>query len=385
MRDPVNTNGSGRPGIGSTALLILFLLALALPRLDMSLHIFPATDIAEKRKLADAPSFSWSGFPGYMRGYVRYFNDNFGLREHLVHLDNALRLRLLHLSPVSKLIFGLDGWIFYNSDKVPDGITISDYKGLAPYSPGQLEKIKAAIRGREEWCRQRGIKCLFVIVPNKETIYPEYLPPSVRRRVGRQTRLDQVTEALRDGAETISATGVGAGAIAGDMSGSDGPVVDLRPALLRAKEECPYPIYNRGGTHWNEYGAYYAYCEILRVMAKRHGGLRPYAVSDFKIETDPASSEDHWLGMKENITFRFKLKPTAARVDAGGGVGKVVVIYDSFWDALEPFFALHFTGMATQHVNVAKDSSLAIIEREKPVLVIYEVAERYADALWGSF
>jgi hypothetical protein len=343
-------------------LLVLFLIALWLPLLDMSVDMFPKVDIAEKRPPVAPPRLTWRGIPTFIQKCEPYYKENFGLRDILVNWDNRVRLKLLHTLPVSKLIVGREGWIFYASEKVPDGTTIADYKGLAPYSRADLERILGNLRARVRWCRERGADCLFVVVPNKETMYPEYLPSSIRR-IGRQTRLDQVLEALGPG--------------------SDVPLVDLRPALRQAKTECPYPLYNRGGTHWNQYGAYYGYREISRVIARLHPRMKPYALEDFLIEGDPRSAEDHWLGLKENYYFKFALKPTSIQSDPGAGVGKVVALYDSFWIPLGPFFTLHFPDLAAQHYSRGRDQNQAFVESEKPALILYEIAERYADAWWG--
>lgn len=337
-------------------LVIGFLVAIWLPCVQMACHLFPSVDTLEKRKPVAAPRLSLRAPHRFLWEYGKYFTEDFGLRGILIRWDTVVRLKLLHASPVPKLVFGRSGWIFYDSDKVPDGVTMLDFRGLAPFTPGDLAAVRGNLERQTRWCRERGIACVFIVVPNKETIYPEYLPPSVRRLAPR-TRLDQVVEAI----------------------GADSTIVliDLRGPLLRAKDRCPYPLYSRGGTHWNQFGAFYAYQAVLTRLSRFFPRLRPHGLEDFDVVVDRNSSEDHWLGLRENVSSRFSLKPGRPRTRADAGIGTAVVIYDSSWDMLEPFLSLHISRVAQEHVDLSRDRSRPILERERPDLVIYEMTERY--------
>jgi hypothetical protein len=342
-------------------LVALFLLVLCMPAVDTAFHLFPSANIAEKRRPLPLPRRDGKSVPAFVREWAAFFDDNFGLRDVLIRWDTTVRLRLLGALPVSKLVAGREGWIFYDSEKAADGNTMTDYRGLAFYSPARLAAIAQTLLERERWCRQRGATYLLAVVPNKETVYSEYLPRTIRR-VRPQTRLDQVLERLGPGAERL--------------------LVDLRPALLHAKAQSPYPLYNRGGTHWNEYGAYVGYREILRAIGFFLPGLRAYELADFTIGVDPASDEDHWLGLHENQRIQFTLRPGSIRPNPDGANAKVLVIHDSFWESLRPFLALHFPNMACYHMNDVGGRLRSIVERERPALVLQITAERYTDSAW---
>jgi hypothetical protein len=343
------------------ALVVLFLIALWLPRVEMACHLFPSQDSLEKRRPTTAPSFRLDAIPEFLWSYEHYFTENFGLRGTLIRWDTVLRLKFLHASPVSRLIFGRGGWIYYNSDVVPDGITIRDFAGLAPYSREDLASVRNNLRNLTAWCRQRGILCVFLIVPNKETIYPEHLPPSIRK-IGQTTRLDQVVADLAADAQVH--------------------LVDLRPALLRAKERSPCLLYSRGGTHWNQYGAFYGYESLMACLSPEFPRLRPYALDDFEVTVDSHSSADHWLGLRENTACTFRLKEDRARSDEAGRIGRALVIHDSAWDALEPFVSLHCREIVAQPADLSAENTREIVARALPELLIYEVTERYADRVW---
>jgi hypothetical protein len=334
----------------------LFLVTIWLPCVQMACHPFPSVDTLEKRVPVTAPKFSLCALPHFLWDYGTYFTEDFGLRGILIRWDTSLRLKILHVSPVPKLVFGRSGWIFYASEKVPDGVTMLDFRGLAPFTSADLVAVRGGLERQTRWCQARGIACVFIVVPNKETIYPEYLPPMVRRS-GPRTRLDQVVETV----------------------GADSTItlVDLRGPLLRAKGRCRYPLYSQGGTHWNQFGAFYAYQAVLARLSRFFPRLRPYRLEDFDVVVEPGSSEDHWLGLPENVACRFSLKGGRPQPRTGGEIGKAVIIHDSSWDALEPFMSLHVRRMVQEHVDLFRDRSRPLLERERPDLVIYEMTERY--------
>jgi hypothetical protein len=348
---------ASRPG-SEWLLIVLFLIAIWLPQLEMTFHLFPSVDALEKRKPVAAPRPTLQALHRFPSRYGVYFRDHFGLRGLLIRWDTVVRLKLLHASPVSRLIFGRAGWIFYNSDIVPDGITIQDFQGRAAYTPADLRSIRSNLDCYTRWCQARGITCLYVIVPNKETVYPEYLPPSVRRS-GRTTRLDQVMACAR--------------------SDSVIHLIDLRQDLLRAKAQHPFPLYAKGGTHWNEYGAYYGYRRIMAELSRSFPRLRPYGLEEFTVTEDPRSSYDHWLDLKENLRFHFTPKRNAVDSRQGSGIRKVVVLHDSFWYDLAPFLTLHADTLVLGEPALLKEGTRPLLERERPDLVIYESGERYAD------
>jgi hypothetical protein len=94
-----------------------------------------------------------------------------------------------------------------------------------------------------------------VIAPNKETIYPDFMPDGFER-LG-PTRLDQLAAHL--------------------AQSSDLPFLDLREPLARARaQDGPQDhLYLEEGTHWNARGCLVAYQAILGRLAERHPELAP--------------------------------------------------------------------------------------------------------------
>ena len=75
---------------------------------------------------------------------------------------------------------GADGWLYLASDAA-----VSSFRATRPFTPGQLEGYRQTIEAQARLVGLRGIPYVLVIPPNKDTIYPEFVPPAYNK-VNRQ-------------------------------------------------------------------------------------------------------------------------------------------------------------------------------------------------------
>src|SRR6516165_6929903 len=105
--------------------------------------------------------------------FDRFFNDRLVERETLLSAHAVAKVRGLGVSSSDKVLLGRDGWLFLNeASENPD------------YHPKTLEQYLAWARTamiRAQWLEQQHIDYLFVLTPEKHTIYPEFLPPAYGR------------------------------------------------------------------------------------------------------------------------------------------------------------------------------------------------------------
>jgi len=217
-----------------------------------------------------------------------------------------------------------------------------------------------------------------VIAPVKSTIYPEFLPASLRPLVG-GVRADQFTEFFR--------------------AHSDIPVINLREALLRAKTEGP--VYHRTDTHWNFFGAWAGYREIIRRLSGIFPGAEAAGYDDFPkrpirgpLGGDLASMLALEKGFyrerfervfnpkgveieKLKLTgFNYPKLKTVHFKNPAGKLPKALFVHDSFGNKLRNFMSFSFSEIIfiwDWGFNFFPD----LIERESPSIVIYELAERF--------
>lgn len=326
--------------------------------------------LVEKRRKSARPSpptemRQWALYP---QQFDAYFKDHFGLRDPLIVGHHWIKRRLLRISPVPKAVIGRQGWLFLS------GPPVIDYQRLRPLSRAQLELWRQALEGQSQACAERGAWLVFAVAPNKHTLYPEYLP-RVARPVWRRSPLDQLVEYLGQHSKV--------------------PIVDMRPALLRAKAE-GQQVYRRYDTHWTPLGEYVAYSELMKVLSRKFDRLEALPFDAFETAPRTLLGGDLSLFMgtrnqaREEVVGLTLPNPQARRLTAvrpdprraaaleifespGSGL-KAVMAVDSFGDLLRPYLAEHFARTA---FSPGMRLPYSLIDREKPDVVVLEVAERF--------
>lgn len=350
--------------------LVIFCLVLLAPLLGQWLRLDSFTN-SDNRKLARCPSLKWS-FPvlqKFPRQYQAYYNDNFGFRNTLVRGNHLLRYGLLGVSPSDQVIIGKNGWLYYTGAG-----EIEDCRGITHYNDDQLRRWTYALTLKRDWLKSQGIRYLFVIGPNKSTIYPEYLPAQYFR-VRRESGLDDFIAYVRNH--------------------TDLEVVDLRQRLL--EEKAKHVLYLRTDTHWNDYGAFVAYREMIRLVTGWFPAIKPLARSDFDVSFKKTGAGDlaGMIGGREFLSdenYKFASKHPFAAVRIGDTTGprdpftmknsedalpRALVFRDSFFTGMLPYFAENFSNShfiwARWNSNTPMEE---LIAKHKPDIVIEEVVER---------
>jgi alginate O-acetyltransferase complex protein AlgJ len=359
---------------GDTLTIIIFLALLLLPAADCFLKLDHAEALGENRMPARWPLYQGvAQFRAFITGVEDYFNDHFGFRKRLIRLNNHWKGQLFHDAGLHDVLIGRDGWLFSSS-----GNMISHYTGAASWQEQDLEKWRRLLEGRRDWLAARGAKYLVVVPPDKHRIYPEYLPPWVDGGK-KPSKVQQLIQYLKD-RSTLE-------------------VVDLAPALLEGKQT--RPTYLMTDTHWNFYGGFVAYRAVAEALARQMPGLKPLPPDAYDWELRPmeagdlarilgrkdAYHETNWYSPVAKQVALFKEQFDPARFPHRGSQetrpcftlnpaasGKVMVFRDSFACSWYKFFGYHFKEVVyIWQYNWNK----ALIEREKPDLVIDEILERF--------
>jgi len=218
------------------AIVALFALALALSLVGAIVKRDVTTLRFENRAAAmwpPAPA-SYASARAWAPAFEAAFVDRFGGRDRLIALHHRTKAVGFGVSPVAEAMIGRDGWLYFLGE---DGKSLDrDYRGVAPYPPDEPRQVAAELKRRHDFLAALGIVYVVMIVPDKATIYPEHLPRWVAK-VEPQTRLDRLYAALALYPEVT--------------------VLDLRPALIAAKAR--ERNYFKTDSHWNLVGATIGY------------------------------------------------------------------------------------------------------------------------------
>src|SRR6266508_3739168 len=341
-------------------LIVGFVLAIALPLADVVVGLDPTPVLTEKRRLAPPPRLR----PGemvsvsYIGALESWWNDNFGFRRALVRQYSRVLLAL-GVSPTKSIILGKEGWLFFADD--------------------ELEVWRRRMERRHDWLAERGIRFLVVVAPSKETIYPVFMPDALNR-VCPTTRMHQLAAHL--------------------SARSTVDVIDLSAPLRRAKARSI--LYLRTDTHWNDRGALLVSQEIVGHLGEWFPRLRPLPESAFAPLTHEGWSGDlvAMLSLESRLREpRLELRSLHARRARPAGVDpppaeawrtvsateiadsalpRAVMFHDSFGVSLRPFLSEHFARIVycSGSGDWRRNFDVGLVERERPQVVIQEIAER---------
>ena len=361
--------------------LLLFLGVLVLvPSLQW---LSPNTEDHENRRLAKFP-----GFPGtlaelgeFPAGFSAYMDDNFGLRGTLLRWYNLLLLEL-GASPSLRVVVGREGWLFYNNFEITN-----QNRGAMPLSPGELDLYVERFRSRREAVERRGLHYVLLPVPEKNSVYPEFLPESLRR--AGPSRFAQLLAQLEKRGE---------------------PVVQTLPPLLAAKSG-QARLYFQTDSHWTCRGAFVAYQALMdHIEPLNLPGVQRVRESELVIrEKDDRPGMDlarNILHLEDvfrehrdaRCRYRTRRDLVAVRVDDGFEAKnpyrtfrqhqhwryslrgaeprtRLLLYRDSYGNALIPFLLHSFDEViVVPRPNMQFDMSL--IDRYRPDIVVYEFVER---------
>lgn len=351
-------------------LIVLFAILLWLPVLDVCFHLDWTVPHSENRAMAPYPKLhhGWHGLQEYVAGLEAYFNDHFGCRRCLVNWHNKMRWFLFNDKNTRNVLIGKDGWLFTTGAQM-----VEHYDGQLQFTPEQLQDWQALLEKRRDWLARRGIAYVFVVAPDKHTIYPEELP-SWLKKIRPQTKLDQFFAYMR--------------------ANSTVPVLDVRDVVRDAKTNDP--VYLKTDTHWNFLGGFVAYQELVRTLAPLVPVLKlePLPLADFTVTNwlQPGGDLARVLGtsMTESnyyiLTPKVELPKIISRmpslehyqdpgfIDNPQARGRLVIFHDSFAGAWFPFLPYNFNQIISRW-QYGLDP--ACVEQNKPDVVVTEMLERF--------
>jgi hypothetical protein len=237
---------------------------------------------------------------------------------------------------------GKDKWLFYNNFK-SNIFNSYSRKNLLPQD-SVLFISNTWAKNKTRFNRE-GRKYAIGFWPNKHTIYPEFLPSSMRSQI-RDTlsRADQLVQYS-------------------EATNTQPKFTDVRHSMFEAKQR--HQIYHKFDTHWNDYGAFIAYRDFFEKNFENLG-IKPFAEEDFDITWETYRGGDliPMLGVRNNGYYveqrpRFTPKddvptfeflpidgyPRLTVITRNNEVDnelKAMVFRDSYTNALIQFISLHF-------------------------------------------
>ncbi len=206
----------------------------------------------ERPFLTPAPDFTRGALlmrPFY-RGIEKYLDDRNPLRGEFIRTKSWLDVRLFHTSPAPNVRIGLNGWLYFKP-------AMKSYLKNDCGRTRRAYTLARRLQRLELELRKAGKRLIFVVAPDKATIYPEYVGGVPEGNGCGKNFYDLLLLAMK----RFPVEGF----------------VRLDEALLKAKKDGL--LYYRGGTHWNDRGAALAAGLILRKLSTEREYPRPPEVT----------------------------------------------------------------------------------------------------------
>lgn len=331
--------------------IIVCLLVMIVPFAGMSFWMSNTT--SENTPLAPWPALMENGSLNtkFLLQAGEFFEDHFAFRQDLITLNSKLQTSLFHTSPVEKVIYGNNGWLYFNG-------TLDDYQGKNLLNQRSIHNIAHNLGLMQFYCQSKGSQFALMIAPNKNSLYPENMPNNYIP--GDLKNIDYLQEALQK--ENIT-------------------YIDLFD-LFENKEET---LYFEKDTHWNSKGALQAYYQLMNQMGLAHTNYEDSSANEIEHISDldemlfPKSvktEKDYDYSDSFDFTVLNEIEDYMTdyiETANPNGSGSLLMFRDSFGEAILPFMANDF-----QHGVFSRLTPYNLLQMESlhPTLVIIEKAER---------
>lgn len=217
--------------------IIIFFCLLCLPSLGM---LFFKTDVSvEQRQVQIFPSIKTGGKLNvkFFDQLNDYFSDNFAFRQNLIEVDAIIKKNVFRQSGNEKVIVGSKGYLFFSE-------TLDDYLGQNTLSKREIYSCGRVLSLLQENVEQNNRQFLFVITPNKNSLYPEYMPKRYIKTSEQNNYSLLQAEMKKENINTV----------------------DLKKMFIDSGKE----VYHKLDSHWNNQGAAMGCNAILNYLGKDH-------------------------------------------------------------------------------------------------------------------
>ncbi|MCD8082171.1 MAG: hypothetical protein LUE86_01265 [Clostridiales bacterium] len=352
-------------------MIALFFAILLLPNLIWQVAGTGETVNTENRELAEWPELSLDHLEQFPSGVENYINDHAPFRSDWINTYASLNLSLFHSIDHTDVIVGKENWLFYKGNE-----TVIDTLRICPFSEEEMSIILEQLLEIRDKYAKNGREFVFLIVPNKETIYSQYLPDCYAP-LSDISRAEQLTDYIRSHSDIHVLF----------------PVKELQEASLDNL------TYYRTDTHWNALGALIG----SHLLIEAAGGMPPDA-NAFSLTMENGGRGDlgdlghtpmsyidetyiHILDYLEDVDTEILeydgdgsglIRTTSPNAP---DTRSIAMVRDSFAEAMVPILSRNFQNMTLINWKMLATIDPAFLDGD---VFAYEIAERNLGRLQGD-
>lgn len=250
----------------------------------------------------------------------------------------------------TQVLLGKEDWLFYKSTE--DGDPISDYQGINHYDEATMQAVADKLTNERNQFANYGIDFYILSIPNKSSVYPEYMPDTIERK-DTTSRTDLLMKYLEEN--------------------TDLNVVDAKPILEKAKKK--KQVYYKSDTHFNQIGAFVTVQALKDKIDGKTDSLKD--VKFDKVMNNYSGDLACLCDMQDTFNNDIQYQLDAATVNTKIKSNKrILVIGDSFSEVMQSIMSQYFAEVKTVNIWSFEPS---LLDEYKPDIVVWEHAERYTD------
>ena len=335
----------------SIVYICLFFALCLIPALGMA--VFGPAPLLANESAPRTPAFlnrDGTVNTGVFTDVSDYVETRFAFRPWLVSARSFLYEKLLHSSAEPQVVLGREGELFYSS-------TLDDYTGNS-LSDTELRQIAAHLKSVQDALEARGIRFMFTVAPNKNSLIPDAMPGRFPENLSASNYRRLVPLLQEYGVNTA----------------------DLHTPLAGRED-----LYCRTDSHWTAEGAALAADTLLAALGRDSDFFAgPFEeqgihVGDLYQMLYPAGKgREAELVYTPGFNFETASDPRGGnaitiRTTCESGTGSLYCLRDSFGISLYPYLAEAFE---SAEFSRSADYSLAAFEKAEADTVVLEIVER---------
>ncbi|MCP4574850.1 MAG: hypothetical protein GY846_00995 [Deltaproteobacteria bacterium] len=223
----------------------------------------------KKVVMPDFTVSSW--FDGsFQRRFEGWYDQVHGLRDIATRTDNQINFLLFHQVSGQEnldLVLGKRNNLYVRP-------YINNYLKLDSQPVEKIRAVAEQIRDLQNGLAAKGIPFFFMISPSKATIYPEYIPDYMICQMNEQalSNYQKLIPFLKE-------FGIN--------------YLDGMKFISDLKKQCNYPLFPRGGTHWNFFTSYQMALQIMqRIETLTQKKMHKLLLKKIEWDRTPRRSDD---------------------------------------------------------------------------------------------
>lgn len=367
-------NQKGRK-IADILFSLLFLMMITIPFLCMNTEEYVESEI-ENRALTSWPG--WGFNKEYNDWYLHYAEDRIGFRKEAIEFFTRANHSFFHEFSEELHMYGKEDYVF-----PADEGYIQSYQHLNT-DENLVDSLAIYLENTNEYLQAKGIPFVFMICPDKKSVYGDYFPDYIHVNVEKPDTLELLKDKL-------------------DQAGVPYviPVEEFRQAAKTSQ------IYNKkyDSAHWNDFGALYG-LQLVSEKFRTLGSVAPVlSEDDYNLSFEEMKTMEFIdIPINEQVPYyTLKVKPALSTNQNLEGALKrvngtsiqhyknpdaksdetILVFHDSFLQSNKKFFVNNYKEVYL----VSRQNYEGIqyyVNVLQPDLVLYENAERaFADDLYA--